>query len=323
MFGYESLPEGLVMFFEVESELSETINLVIENALMGEKRVGRSRSAQYGLVRIEKADFKEVKSSGDIDGDYVTVYADGRLIFLNENGEPVFQPSADALGIKDGTILWEKSQVRTFQYSPWNGKRSTYDTDRCGIEKGSVFVVKGGLCPERSKYVGAYKNEGFGKVIYNPDFLKGKEGGNGEALYTLEEKSNVISNRPTDPSAVPDTPLVVYLTERAEKERKEQAVYATVSGFVERYGDRFKKDERFASQWGSIRSFAMAEADNLRLTEAIEKFLEHGVAKYKWEERGRKEALMAFMKRHSNENLQRIIVNLASEMAKRCKKVEE
>jgi hypothetical protein len=52
----------------------------IVEALKGIKRVGRSRTAQYGLVEITEFDYKEVESDVASDG-YVTVYADSRLIF--------------------------------------------------------------------------------------------------------------------------------------------------------------------------------------------------------------------------------------------------
>jgi hypothetical protein len=84
----------------------------------------------------------------------------------------------------------------------------------------------------------------------------------------------------------------------------------------------FKKG-RFASQWGSIRSLAMITSDSQRLIEVIDAFLSHGVAKDKWEEQNRKGRLDNFMVRHVNEDLQNIMINLASVMAKKCNKREE
>lgn len=323
MFGYESLAKGLVMYFEVESELSDEQNEKIADALTGKRHIGHSRSAEFGLVTIERADFKEIESSKPDDTtDYVTVYADGRLIFLNQNGEPTCQPTPEDLGLVGGKIDWSKSQIRTFQYAPWNGKRHTYEADRWGIEKGSVFVVNtnGIPCPEKSQYVGCYKNEGFGKVIYNPIFLLGDSGEPGKALFTLEEKENIPSTliNVTKPSS----PLIEFLVNRKKTVESKQTVYQIVQDEVTLLKPYFKKG-KFASQWGSIRSIAMITSDSHQLITAIDTFLSHGVAQAKWEEQNRKQRLDHFMSQHANEDLQSIMINLASEMAKKCKAREE
>ena len=48
------------MFFEVESDLSDEWNEEIVKALCGKRHIGHSRSAEYGLVTIEKMDYQEV-----------------------------------------------------------------------------------------------------------------------------------------------------------------------------------------------------------------------------------------------------------------------
>lgn len=323
MFGYESLPKGLVMYFEVESELSDKQNEAIIKSLCGKKHVGHSRSAEFGLVTIEESDFKEIGSSkADANTEYVTVYADGRLIFLDETGESTYQPTAKSLGLDGGEIDWSKSQIRTFQYAPWNGKRHTYEADRCGIEKGSVFIIKpnGTTCPEKSQYVGSYKNEGFGKVIYNPIFLSANPEGQGKALFTLED------NKKDDEKQLnvekPVSLLIDYLTSKKQTAESNQSVYQIVQQEVKQLEPFFKKG-KFASQWSSIRSLAMITTDSQQLISDIDSFLSHGVAKAKWEEQNRKGMLDDFMDQYKNEDLQSIMINLASEMAKKCKVREE
>ncbi|MDE6796007.1 MAG: hypothetical protein K2J63_11985, partial [Muribaculaceae bacterium] len=122
LFGYQSLQKGLDMYFSVEIADNvanpEEIAEKISKALVGKRRIGRSRTAQYGLVEIQKADFNEVKSQEPLttpEGKLVTVYADSRLIFLDEYGMPTFQPTAEQLNL-NGDVLWDKSQIRTFRY---------------------------------------------------------------------------------------------------------------------------------------------------------------------------------------------------------------
>lgn len=325
MYGYESLDKGQVFYFSVEIEDDKYKDNIV-TALCGERHIGRSRSAQYGLVKIEEFDYSETTSSNQCifigEKKYVAIYADSRLIFLDQYGMPTFQPTAQQLGLDaEAEIDWEKSQIRTFQYAPWNFKRQTFDTDRCGIEKGSVFIVACTNCPTESRYVGCYQNEGFGKVIYNPDFLGlAKDAKNGEALYTIEETKEVnIKETLNDVT----TPLLKYLDNQQKDAETKLAIYKLVNDFVDNKKSIFKQ-ESFASQWGAIRSYAMQyktkqELDSVLFTEDTG-YLMHGVAQDKWEDRGRFTAFKRFFDGLSNDNAREALINLASQMAKECRK---
>ena len=351
MYGYESLQKGLELFFEVEV-CDDDLAAEIKEALIGKKRVGRSRTAQYGLVKIEFSDGQEIKLSTnetiDIDGKKcVTVYADGRLIFLDEYGLPTFRPSEEQLGLpKDSKILWEKSQIRTFQYAPWNYKRQCFDTDRCGIEKGSVFVADVSKCgdlPElKSRYLGSYNNEGFGKVIYNPEFLKANpENGIAQFQIPPQEEDEGNNTEPEDRKAKVEKEienlqkgngLLKYLANQKHKEELESKVYAKVNEWVDINFELFKRD-RFASQWGHIRELAMrysqkSDLERELFTKQNDKnepfaYLTHGKAAKKWDEKNRRESFRRFFKDLSEEESRFAIINLAAEMAKKCRKEEK
>ena len=98
--------------------------------------------------------------------------------------------------------------------------------------------------------------------------------------------------------------------------------------------------ENFASQWGTIRSIAMQSKTKNDLeielfTKTMEKsitkngetkkvkidnaYLTHGVAKDKWEEKGRINKFKNFFEGLTDENAQTAIINLAAQMAKRCR----
>lgn len=318
MYGYESLCAGAVFCFSVSSERLDLLEKV-KDELKGEKRIGRSRTAQYGLVKIEECNYTEISSNKRSNTDAL-VYAESRLIFLDDNTTPTFQPSVQQLGFESGEIDWEKSQIRTFSYSPWNYKRMTYDMERCGIEKGSVFYVKNPKYRQDvDDVVGSYKNEGFGKVIYNPDFLNGKSGTNGHAEYAIIDSLKPVASLEVGNNT--PTPLISWLESRKEDEMILQDAYELVNKFVEDYGNRFKGKE-FASQWGKIRSIAMCNSKHENIVKAIKEYIGHGVAEEKWNENKRGETLYAFMtcKQMNDRNAQIVMVNLASEMAKRCRK---
>lgn len=339
LFGYQSLRKGLTMYFSVEID-EDAIDSVgnmekkIEQALVGERQIGRSRSAQYGLVRIEATDYDEVISGAPMTKNgknQVAVYADSRLIYLDEYGLPTFQPTADMLGLK-GEIDWEKSQIRTFRYAPWNFKRQSFDTDRCGIEKGSVFVVNlpEGFEPKLcSCYTGAYVNEGFGRVVYNPSFLEGDINGNATfRLGNASKEENSITTESSDTSDMSASPLLRYLKDMKMRDRETIKATDMVNEWVNRYARKFSKGD-FASQWGNIRSLAISASDISEINEELfatepepTGYLVHGIAKEKWSGE-RLKLLKEFVKdanRALNPTMARLaIVNLASEMAKKIR----
>ena len=96
MYGYESLEKGSEFYFEIcFNDQSEQYKEDVKNCLVkGNKRIGRSRTAQYGLVKIEEFDYEQVGSDSRQKENLVTVYADGRLIFLDKFGIPTFRPTA-------------------------------------------------------------------------------------------------------------------------------------------------------------------------------------------------------------------------------------
>lgn len=329
MFGYQSMGKGMTYYFtvEIDSSLLDYAE-IIKRALEGKHRVGRSRSAQYGLVEISEYDFNELESSKEIvkAGEQLVIYADSRLIFLDDDNLPTFQPSSQQLtGNWKDEILWEKSQLRTFQYAPYNYQRRCFDTDRCGIEKGSVIVVKVKEDTDISTldtHLGSYQNEGFGKVIFNPDFLKAKE--NGVLGFNIEP----IEDSPNEKVIDPQTILTSFLADCEAKRKEESEIYEAVNAWVNDPNRlRVYTKESFASQWGNIRNLALQshspaeligklfrtkDANGKELDDHEKGYLVHGVAKDKWA--GKTQALKDFINSHSP----KAVVNLASEMQKKC-----
>lgn len=355
MYGYQSLDKGASFLFEVDidDDIPEALTRQLIEALQGEgKRVGRSRTAQYGLVNIEEVSYKEFEQQL-MDDEYVYVYADGRLIFLDKDtGLPTFRPTAAQLGVQGGEIDWCKTQIRTFQYAPWNFKRQACDTDRCGIEKGSVFAIKNGKVPSYTAYIGSYRNEGFGKVIYNPAFLEADN--EGKALWALfdpekgesEKMKNEQNQEPLFEYIEEEAPdeLINYLYNCYNEDVLKDKVYKAVNEFVSKNKNNYK-GERFASQWGRIRQIGMqyTTKEDLKreLFDENNGYLTHGVAAEKWSERNRFSDLEKFVgaitqrtdgtkETEETEKTKKIkdkearwrLINLASAMAKECKTKE-
>lgn len=351
LFGYEALAEGLHLLFSVRIDDAapqvEALKETVKKALVGTHHIGRSRSAQYGCVRIELCDFNEDVASTPSALEGVAVYAESRLCFFDEFGMPTLRPTAEQLGFSaDSEVVWERSQIRTFQYAPWNGKRNSFDADRWGIEKGSVMVVRTKGETPQTCAVGAFRSEGFGCVRYNPEFLQADA--EGQSVFQFVE---IPKEKPSLPSKTCDTPLMNYLR-RKQEETLNFEIYQHVNEWVGKNKHLFNKSDgkTFAAQWGTIRSLAMQYPESkqlcdkvlklevnlqLHITQKKEKekekysdvYLLHGVAAEKWKESGRNLRLQEFMKDICNHErlsgiplLSQALINLASEMGKECKK---
>lgn len=350
MYGYQSLGKGRCFYFQVEIADENLADYVVK-VLEGRHGVGRSKTAEYGLVDIRSLEqgFRQCESTAEmtvLNGEsYVVVYADSRLIFWDETGMPTLQPTAEQLGVRGGCVDWRKSQVRSFQYAPFNSKRRQYDADRYGIEKGSVFVVRADsfVMPE-DHTVGGYKNEGFGKVIYNPTFLHTDE--QGRCLLSFKDKATdvetqregyvgVVTGIMSEEKDEEGRDLLKFLRSRRDRRIFTAGIYTEVEKFVGKYRKLYGDD--FASQWGTIRKEALKIAmDNSikdNKVEVLEKYLFgeegyllKGVASREWNMKGRLEAFRDFVReqkqkacpgKEGEKRVLEIVINLAAQMAKK------
>ena len=313
MYTYQAMQQGAQFAFEVQANNPKILDQIAK-ALCGTHSIGRSRTAQYGRVEISAGCYQEPQSQ-PIDSSKVVVYADSRLCFIDQYGMPTMQPTAKDLGL-NGDILWSESQIRTFQYAPWNGQRQEWDTDRCGIEKGSVFVVN---CKENVEtsptLVGEYTNEGFGKVIINPAFLQSQENTNGLSRYQLGRlNSNEEYAIHYHQIGECDKLLIQTLEAKRDKITMEQQAYQSAKEFVEKNKNLYKQ-AKFKSQWGQIRSIAM-RTNPADIENKVTEYLSHGVKQNDWAGKPLEYLEAAMQRQASYEALQLFLINVASRIAK-------
>lgn len=349
MYGYQSLEAGMELCFQVDFDDDVTIDLKnkVKTNLIGKRTIGRSKTAQYGQVEIfddTEFDVGFIENK-KLESGLTYLYAESRLLFIDEeNGQPIIPSDGKYYGMDGAKVDLEQSQIRTFRYSPYNYKRQSRDADRFGIEKGSVICVNRKITPEEQttikKGLGYFRNEGFGKVLINPEFLAFNE--NGEAKFNHIKDGNDHSQVNSKPSPDEnlkfnqkhDSKVWQYLIQQQGKKAKQQSVYSAVNKFVADHQKQFES-ESFASQWGAIRSIASRTKEYDKLLESLfrekneeeiknkvkvdEGYLVHGVAKDKWSERGRLDSLKSFIKSiEPKELVSEAVVNLAAEMAKKC-----
>jgi hypothetical protein len=337
MYGYEAMSKGMEMGFEVsfDKDLAPEIRQKVINALLGHRSIGRSSNAQYGLVEISQENYEDSFTSFDFQNGLL-IYAESRLAFRDAYGQLTLIPTAQDLGVThpDAYINWSKSQVRTFHYAPYNSTRKQRDADRIGIEKGSVLYIEGATIKDLAKNaaekgVGIFINEGFGRIIVNPSFLKA-EGNNARSIFSyirLPEATAETEAENTEVVAEHDKILLDFLKQQKQLKQNEQDTYRKVNEFIEQ--QNIRQWRGMASQWGSIRMKAMVNTDKQKLYDALfkepEGYLVHGVAKEKWEGKKLNDLKNFFKEQLShadNNTTQKVIINLAAEMAKQIQRKE-
>ena len=284
MYGYAAINQGTIWQFALRYDESIDIKQV-RDKLIGKKQLGKSKSAQYGSIMIEELDVpvENIEDTSQLEN--VVVYANSRWALYDENGMPTYQPTAANLGLSaDSEVLWEKCQIKTSSFTPYNGARGTKDYSRVVIEKGSVVVLDKVSKEDIAKLqsgVGAFLSEGFGEVLINPVFTRELE-----PTYIKSELVPV-----THSSQERDKALIGFLQNREKSQKDIFDVSDKVQKFIQ--ANRSKFQEVSKSQWGQIRSICnQSDTTDENIRTKIENFIDHGVAKKRWE-KGEKVLLTA------------------------------
>ncbi len=278
MFGFQSLAKGQIFVFSIQYD-DEGFVTMVENALIGDVQIGKSRSAEFGQVNIQPKN--EIENSTYMDSENFTlVYFESDAVFqslaMNEK-----LTTAD-LGLKEGHIDWGKSQIRYSDYCNWNAKRSTHNARRKCVSKGSVIYVDGASAKGRSE-VGEYQAEGLGRLIYNPIFLSSDA--SGKARLDFIATSSKVEHYSEKSS--PISSLIGILEKRKAKQEIEIAIVNYINTKLNHDSPEIKALKRVSSsQWGSVRKIA-SQCKNVdeimvKLFDSEMGYLKHGVSYQKY-----------------------------------------
>jgi len=128
MYGYKAIKKGSVWQFvvKVDETISSEDEKLIVKTLQESKRLGKSKSAEYGEVEITYLENQIRENLGDKDLklDEVILYCNSRLALVDENGNPTYDLKYLCDEVK---IVYEKTQIRTSTFTPYNGARKTKD----------------------------------------------------------------------------------------------------------------------------------------------------------------------------------------------------
>lgn len=251
MFGYHALPKNTQWSFYVKGNDEDLLDKVKE-VLVGKHTIGRSRTAQYGMVEITYAGATNIESK-EISAGEVWLYAQSDCAFFDDYGNPTFTPEPKHLGLPEGsTINWNKSQLRTRKYAQWNATMNARESERVVVEKGSVWVCnvdKVFNSVQIDKGVGAYLSDGLGQLIINPSFLQTDE--DGKITFNLKGGNNHIPINSTDATPSKLVKWVMFLEKEADKTLD---IEKSAIDFIDQNFHLFKG--MTSSQWGHIKKSA-------------------------------------------------------------------
>ncbi|PZX48289.1 hypothetical protein [Algoriphagus chordae] len=255
MFGYFSLPVGSTWSFSVSDDTGEFENQ-IKNALTGERKIGRSKTAEYGLIKISFEKTTDVITSEEFASPFI-IYALSDLCFLNDFGDTTSQPTSFQLtGDSTCEIDWNLSQLRTRIYQNWNGKRGARDADRIIIQKGSVFFVKGKNKLKSDFFdsgLGSFKAEGFGQVVVNPDFLSRNDAILPFTFEKIKIESDPLFSYPKEIQDQLNTQVDALKT-IVKRGKASETIRTEVLKFKKDHQNEFKGVNN--SQWGMLGGYA-------------------------------------------------------------------
>ena len=283
LFGYESIPAGTRFRMTVEADSAgdlDRIKKLFENGVL---RLGRSRSAEYGAVRLAEIDApSHLLAAAKKQENSVVLFLLSDLA-LAENGMPVLIPQAAHFGLENAKLDPARTFIRVRRYSPWNAFHNCRLSERQVLCKGSVLTfttpspLEADDLPQLSGGIGLYREEGLGRIAVNPSCI----------LEPPAMKPFAAETPGTLQS--PDTPLCRYLNNKAETKDASYAAFTLGIQWAKKWSALSKKvaDETGKApgknQWGTIRELAVRSGgETNKLSGQLKDFCTEGLRSGIW-----------------------------------------
>jgi len=221
LFGYSSIFKGMTFGFKLEADEDVPAELFakVVNNLKGNLALGRSRSAEYGNVKITATDWKEDKTSSNDKTQELTIWLLADLALLDANGQPTLLPTTQHFGLPKGKLNLDKSFIRSRRYAPFNGHYRRRELERNVLSMGSILHFSLNE-PTQAKTVqasvGLYRQAGLGQIWINPDLLK-------TSKPEFAPRHSSIKKKVPNPE-IPDLPLAKWLVNKVGQSSQNQEI---------------------------------------------------------------------------------------------------
>jgi len=269
LFGYESIRAGqsFVAHVRAADDLNEELWKLLVGALtdQGELLLGRSRSAEYGRVAVERLDRMTLSAlepapNAAPQGVDVTLWCLSDIALIDQSGQPILAPTPEALGLQRGEIAWDRTFLRFRRYALWNRHRDGYDVERQVIQHGSVIGLRlpSPLTEAERMHlaagVGLYREAGLGWVSVDPKLLAKPEPAFSECRDSTDSQS----------TSRPNHPLIAWLEAERKQEIGRRADEQQTQSLREALNERYRLARAYAgvpehlpigpspAQWGTL-----------------------------------------------------------------------
>jgi CRISPR-associated protein Csx10 len=264
LFTLGAIARGATFLARVDAD--DEADLVDVRGLHGHViRVGKSRSAEFGGVRVDVLATPPVAAAWRCeDGARTTVrvLALADVVLRTPEGAPTCTPAAHHFGLPaDWSFDAGRSFLRTRVWSPFNGHRRRPDLERQAIVAGSVLTFEGttpvelaALQTALARGVGDGRAEGLGLVLVNPCVL---------AEARIEVPAAQRRLRPADEAPVEiGGELKTWLDERETEREHRDAAWETAMAIADAFAGSNARLPR--AQWGELRAFARVHVADRR-----------------------------------------------------------
>ncbi len=256
LFGIRSMVAGTVLRGGLEGREADVAR--VQELLGTEVRVGHSRSAEFGRVRLRVVPAGPGLRGVDGKATEIRFLCVTRLALRDAHtGLPTFTPDPAAFGLPGGWVFDpEASQLRTSRYSPYNAHRRRPELERQVIDPGAVLSFRAGsgatavdlgeLRAWVGRGVGEWVHEGLGEVVAEPQWL---------ASPTIELPVRGAQRCGGAPAAAPPAPtgeLFAWASRRASERRASREALRWAYEKALEF-DRFRLPP---SQWGEVHRLA-------------------------------------------------------------------
>ncbi len=299
LFGYDALQAGQYFYAQIhcDNDFTETelhkLKSVFEKSIF----LGRSRSAEYGRVKIDIID-SENSVSQENQGLEITLWLLSDLMAIDQYGQPNLAPNAEDLGLPKGKLIAEKSFLRTRSYSTWNVCKKSYEMERQVISKGSVLVYEltSPLTTEHLQHIaaglGLERQAGLGQIWLNPSLLASVQPKFSSSVKPLVDKIN--KNEQITELSKPALALITWLDNQKNQKTSQQNFAKEAKVIAHSYKSLMEKARRLKglddnihigpshSQWGAVLAAAKSH-------QALESFINSNNGSFKAQGEGWKD----------------------------------
>ncbi len=257
LFGYQSIPAGAAYRLKVQADDEGDLRKVDAWFRNRTLRLGRSRSAEYGSVKLVPAKTAGRKTEQKAMGNLVFIYLQTDLALFRQ-GMPVLLPAGEDFFLPGAGLIAEKTFLRTRRYSPWNAYFNCRMPERQVLCRGSVIAFDAGASTDAAALqarlaggIGLHREEGLGQVLVNPSWLM--------EAPALNETGNECEKD----ADCPDTLLTCYLRDKTRMREESASAFREGLAWAAEWAKlsrRIEKDGQKVpgkTQWANIRELAV------------------------------------------------------------------